>query len=161
VIALRRDLPLSGHDRHGCLDYSEGGWKGDLHRPSATSSLGDSSPDVLINTYGARLLGAEQRHRGLKPNSTLFRLIEDDQELPREMHPLERAARAGETVSNWQGRLEPDLGDSAQVMISAIPLFTEAGVVRGAIAAIVDISRLKKVEARIPRMVPYFAVQWV
>ena len=108
--------------------------------------LGSRSHDVLINTYGARLLGAEQRHRGLKPNSTLFRLIEDGQELPRDRHPLERAARAGETVSNWQGRLEPELGNSAQVMISAIPLFAEDGVVRGAVAAMVDISRVKQAE---------------
>jgi two-component system CheB/CheR fusion protein len=109
-------------------------------------AVDDRNPDVLINTYGARLLGAEQRHRGLKPSSTLFRLFEDGQELPRERNPLERAARAGETVSNWQGRLEPELGDSAQVMISAIPLFTEGGVVRGAVAAMVDISRLKQAE---------------
>ena len=79
--------------------------------------LGNRCPDVLIYTYGARLLGAEQRHGGLKPNSTLFRLIEDGQELPRERHPLDRAARVGETVSDWRGRLEPELGDSAQVMI--------------------------------------------
>ena len=109
-------------------------------------ALNERRPDVLINTYGARLLGAEQHYKGLKSSSMSFRLFEDGQELPQEKHPLERAARAGETVSSWQGHLEPAVGDSAHVLISAIPLFTEDGAVRGAVAAIVDISRLKQAE---------------
>jgi two-component system, chemotaxis family, CheB/CheR fusion protein len=101
--------------------------------------------EVLINTYGAQLLGAEPRRQGLTPVPMPFRLFEDGQELTREQHPLERA-RAGETVSSWQGRLSPDGGDRAHVMISATPLFDRDRKVRGAVAAIVDITRHKEAE---------------
>lgn len=104
----------------------------------------EDGSDVLINAYGARLLGAAQRHKGLTVASPPFRLFEDGQELPRDSHPLERAARRGETVSSWQGRLEPENGDGTPVMISATPLFAESGAVRGAVAAIVDISQHKQ-----------------
>jgi two-component system CheB/CheR fusion protein len=114
--------------------------------PVGIMITGEDGSDVLINAYGARLLGAEQRHKGLTVASPSFRLFEDDQELPRDSHPLEQAARRGATVSSWQGRLEPENGDSTPVMISATPLFAESGAVRGAVAAIVDISRHKQAE---------------
>ncbi|MGE0222389.1 MAG: CheR family methyltransferase [Acetobacteraceae bacterium] len=95
---------------------------------------------VLINPYGARLLGAPDGHKGLMPAPMPFRLFEGDREVAREDQPLQRAARTGEAVANWQGRLD-DSGARTDVMISATPLFAENGRVRGAIAAIVDISR--------------------
>jgi two-component system CheB/CheR fusion protein len=106
----------------------------------------EDGSDVLINSYGARLLGAEQHHKGLKVSAPSFRLLEGGQELPRDSNPLEWAARHGETVSSWQGQLETENGDSTPVMISATPLFTENGAVRGAVAAIIDISRHKQAE---------------
>jgi two-component system CheB/CheR fusion protein len=110
-------------------------------------STGDGTAGTLINTYGARLLGTEARRRGLTPAAPPFRLFEDGQELPPDSRPLERAL-AGETVANWQGRLAPENGESVHVMISASPLFTEDGTVRGAVAAIVDISGHKHAEER-------------
>jgi two-component system, chemotaxis family, CheB/CheR fusion protein len=106
----------------------------------------EDGADVLINAYGARLLGDEQRHKGLTVALSPFRLFEDGQELPRDSHPLEQAARRGETVSSWQGRLELENGHGTPVMVSATPLFAESGAIRGAVAAIVDISRHKQAE---------------
>jgi hypothetical protein len=65
----------------------------------------DGGPEIMINAYGSRLLGAEERHRGLKPAVMPIRLFENGEELPRERQPIERAVRTGETVSTWQGCL--------------------------------------------------------
>jgi len=51
-------------------------------------------------------------------------------------------------VSNWEGQLENGRGDRVHVMISATPLFTETGRIRGAVAALVDISQHKHAEAQ-------------
>ncbi len=108
----------------------------------------DGKPNVMVNSYAAHLLGADDSHRGLKPGLVPFRLFEGAEELPQERHPLSRAARAGETVSSWQGRLENQRGDSVYVLVSATPLLAEDGGVRGAVAAIVDISPQKHAEAQ-------------
>jgi len=108
----------------------------------------DAAPAAMINAYGARLLGAEERHRGLQTAVMPFRLFEGGEELPRERQPLERAMRGGETVSNWQGLLRNERGRSVHIMISATPLFADNGKIRGAVSAMVDISLHKNAEAR-------------
>jgi len=107
----------------------------------------DGAPAAMINAYGARLLGAEERHKGLRTTVMPFHLSDSGQELPRERQPLERAMR-GETVSNWQGLLRNERGQSVHVMISATPLFGEDGKIRGAVSAMVDISLHKHAEAQ-------------
>jgi two-component system CheB/CheR fusion protein len=47
--------------------------------------------EMLINTYGARLLGTDGSHNGLQSAAEPFRLIEDNSELPQQQHPLARA----------------------------------------------------------------------
>ena len=108
----------------------------------------DGAPAAMINAYGARLLGAEERHKGLRTAVLPFRLFDGGDELPRERQPLERAMRDGETVSNWQGLLRNERGHGVHVMISATPLFADDGKVRGAVAAIIDISLHKQAEAQ-------------
>jgi two-component system CheB/CheR fusion protein len=108
-------------------------------------SSNDGGANVSINACGARLLGMEPRRKGLTPVATPFRLLEDGGELPPEQHPLE-LARTGDTVSVWQGRLLREQGDGVHVMISATPLFAEDGKIRGAVAAIVDMSQHKQAE---------------
>jgi two-component system, chemotaxis family, CheB/CheR fusion protein len=105
----------------------------------------DRTPAVLINRYGARLLGIDQEHKGLQPATLRLRLFENGEELRPEQRPLERAGR-GETVSSWQGRLENHRGQNVHVMISATPLFGKGGQVRGAVAAIVDVTEHKRAE---------------
>ena len=107
---------------------------------------GEDRP-VVVNQYGARLLGAADGRKGLRPVSMPFRLFVDGQELANEDQPLRRAARTGEAAPIFEGRLERPDGSVADVMISATPLFDEHDVARGAIAAIVDISQHKQAEA--------------
>lgn len=109
--------------------------------------LADEHGDTLINTYGARLMGETGGASGMRPVPTSFRLFEDKREVPAEDRPLERARRTGAAVPHWQGRMVMPDGRSVWVMISAAPLFGEDGEVRGAIAAIVDMTRHKQAEA--------------
>jgi two-component system, chemotaxis family, CheB/CheR fusion protein len=107
------------------------------------------SQQVLINGYGARLLGAADDHKGLKPLTGAIRLLEDNKELTRAEQPLQHAARTGDAVPSWYGHLETRAGRRAPVMISATPLFTKKNQVRGAIAAVVDISEHKRTEEQL------------
>ena len=102
------------------------------------------STQVMINSCGARLIHPEDDRKGLRPVATPFRLFEHGIQLPPERQPLERAVSTGKEVSSWEGQLQNQRGDRLHVMISAAPLFTEAGRVRGAVAAIVDITQQAK-----------------
>jgi len=108
---------------------------------------GGNGSDVLVNQYGARLLGAADGQKGLRPVPPRFRLFQGEEEMPTADQPLQKAARTGEPVTGFEGQLESAIGSSAEVMISATPLFNEHDAVRGAIAAIVNISQHKKAEA--------------
>jgi two-component system CheB/CheR fusion protein len=107
--------------------------------------ISDDGAGVLINNYGARLLGQTSGSPGLT-TPVPFRLIEGETELAREDRPLERARRTGEPVPGWQGRLVNGSGQGVHVMISATPLFGDNHTVRGAIAAIIDITAHKQAE---------------
>ncbi len=108
----------------------------------------DGTPGIVVNAAGGRLLGLKDQARGLRPASAAFRLLDDKGAVTPMNQPLQKAARTGEAVTNWQGRLENDRGETVHVMISATPLFKENGAVRGAVAAIVDISPHKQAEAQ-------------
>ncbi|HUN40204.1 MAG TPA: chemotaxis protein CheB [Acetobacteraceae bacterium] len=103
--------------------------------------------NMLINTYGARLIGqADGAKGGLLPLTVPYHLFDGDKELAADEHPLRRAVRTGQPVPSWQGRLESGAGRSVFVMISATPLFSDDRRVRGAIAAIVDMSEHRRAE---------------
>jgi len=103
-------------------------------------------PHVVINTYGARLIGEPDGQSGLVPLTASYRLFEADRELTLAEHPLRRATRLGQAVPAWQGRLRTSSGRDVFVMISATPLFTEEQRIRGAIAAVVDMTEHKHAE---------------
>jgi two-component system CheB/CheR fusion protein len=102
---------------------------------------------VLVNRHGARLLG-DPDGAGLTPLTARFRLFEAETELAAEAQPLQRALRSGLPVPMLQGRVEREDGGTTWLMMSATPLFDEAGAVRGAIAALVDISGHREASAR-------------
>jgi two-component system CheB/CheR fusion protein len=108
----------------------------------------DSDAGVLINTHGVHLLGGTEINKGLTPAKIPFRLYSGDAEVPIAEQPLQRAASTGEAIHGWQGRVVDRTGRTVHVMISATPLFSDAGGVRGAIAAIVDVSEHKQAEER-------------
>ncbi len=104
--------------------------------------------EIRVNRYGARLLGEADKGKGLRQVAGTIRLFDDGRELPAVQQPLQRAMRSGESVPGFEGRLLRPGGDAVDVMLSATPLFDEADKVRGAIAAIADISQHKRAEAR-------------
>ena len=55
-------------------------------------------------------------------------------------------ARSGETTTGFEGKLARADGSRVDVLVSATPLFDDAGNVRGAIAVLLDISERKAAE---------------
>lgn len=111
---------------------------------------GGQPEEVQVNRYGAQLLGDGVRGDGAGPRrlSRTIRLFQGDRELGSDEHPLRLATRSGRPVPNFEGQLLRGDGERRDVMITSTPLFEEGGKVRGAIAAIVDISERKHAEAR-------------
>ena len=106
------------------------------------------SEQARVNRYGAQLLGTAVEGDGPRPVASVLPLMQEEHRLTAEEQPLQRAARAGEAVPSFEGQLLRANGSRVDVMMSATPLFDENGKVRGAIAAIVDISERKRAEAQ-------------
>ena len=106
--------------------------------------------EVQVNRYGAHLLGDGVRGDATAPRrlSRALHLLQGDREISLDEQPLQLATRSGRPVANIEGQLVRADGERRDVMITATPLFEEVGKVRGAIAAIVDISERKNAEAR-------------
>jgi PAS domain S-box-containing protein len=75
-----------------------------------------------------------------------FRVFANDVEIRPEELPLQRAAR-GIEMRNWEEGILFNDGQVIHLYGSAVPLRDPAGVVRGAIGAFVDVTRLKLAEA--------------
>ncbi|TGS19208.1 PAS domain S-box protein [Mesorhizobium sp. M2E.F.Ca.ET.209.01.1.1] len=60
--------------------------------------------------------------------------------------PLMKAMRTGKAIPGYEARILREDGSGIDVMMSANPLFDENGRVRGAIAALVDVSSHKEAE---------------
>jgi PAS domain S-box-containing protein len=75
-----------------------------------------------------------------------FKVFANDVEIRPEDLPLQRAAR-GIEMRNWEEEILFDDGQVIQLYGSAVPLRDPSGVVRGAIGAFVDVTRLKLAEA--------------
>jgi two-component system CheB/CheR fusion protein len=108
---------------------------------------GEGSGEVVINQYGARLIGAPDQGGGLQPVGQPPRLFEGTAEIPPAEHPLTRAARTGQPVELLDGRVVGADGRSTPVMIAAAPLREDAERVRGAVAALIDLSPHKHAKA--------------
>ena len=113
---------------------------------------GDTLQHFQVNRYAARLLGDDDSQKGPRDLSVPYRLFDHDRELPFWAQPLHRAAFTGQPVSAGEGRFVRSDSTSLDVLVSAEPLFDEQGKPRGAIAAIVDISERKKLEAHQDRL---------
>jgi two-component system CheB/CheR fusion protein len=105
------------------------------------------APQIEVNRYAARLLGDTGDYKGPREIAAKGRFFERGRELAQEDQPLQRAARTGERVPDFEGRIRRADGSSVDVMISETPLFDEQGMPRGAIAAVVDISPMKQAAA--------------
>jgi two-component system CheB/CheR fusion protein len=99
-----------------------------------------------VNRAGARLLGESADFRGLNKLPSAYRLFDREREVPFAERPMAIAARTGEPVASFEGRLRRPDGSAVDVMKTAIPLFDEHGKPRAVIAAVVDISERKRAE---------------
>jgi PAS domain S-box-containing protein len=97
--------------------------------------LPESIYDVSMSTTEGRQLG--------------FTWLEDGRELAPEELPLQQAAAAGREVRNKQLQVRFPDGKLLDVFGHAVPLFDASGAVRGGVAALLDITALKKTEAEL------------
>jgi two-component system CheB/CheR fusion protein len=103
---------------------------------------------VRVNRYGAQLLGEGGGGDAPRPISTNLRIIQQDHELRPDEQPLLKAVRSGEVVSEVEAVLVRADGGRVDVLMSATPLLTDDGKVRGGIAVILDISERKRGETQ-------------
>ena len=106
---------------------------------------GDRS-EIRANRHAAELFGHPLSDAKLTSVSAALPLTINGEVLPAENQPLQRAIRKGKAVPQHEGRIERPDGRRIDVMMSANPLFDEAGKVRGAIGTVIDISRHKQAE---------------
>jgi PAS domain S-box-containing protein len=106
---------------------------------------------VHANRAGREILrvadGVNMSKTALDPSpSNHFHIFRDGREVPPTELPLQRAARGHET-RNLEEEIRFDDGDVIHLIGSAVPLRDPSGAPRGAIAAVVDVTRLKQAEA--------------
>ena len=81
--------------------------------------------------------------------STTFRVTGDDgQEIPDTDLPMQISAREGKEIRDIEFNITFENGRSVRLVEYAAPLFDEAGKSRGCVAAFVDVSERRRVEAR-------------
>jgi signal transduction histidine kinase len=96
-----------------------------------------SSGENMSRTAGAR-------------GSSGFRVFRAGKELPRTELPIQRAA-AGSTIASEELEIVFQDGSSKHVYGSATPLFDEAGAVRGAVGAFIDVTDLHHARLQLER----------
>jgi PAS domain S-box-containing protein len=106
---------------------------------------------VHANRAGRELLrvaeGVNMSKTAFDPSpSNHFHIFRDGREVPPTELPLQRAAR-GHEIRNLEEEIRFDDGEVIQLIGSAVPLRDPGGAPRGAIAAFVDVTRLKQAEA--------------
>ena len=106
----------------------------------------DDGQHVSLNRAAAHLLGREDKDRTPLTRSDDMPLLIDGKPLDPGDQPLARSARSGEAVAGFEAQIARPDGSRCDVIISSAPLYNEAGVVRGAIAAMADITERKRSE---------------
>jgi len=99
--------------------------------------LPESIHNVSMSTPEGRQLG--------------FCWLEDGRELAPEELPVQQAAATGREVRNKQLQVRFPDGKLLDVFGHAVPLFDASGAVRGAVAAMLDVTALKKTEEELNR----------
>lgn len=100
-----------------------------------------------VNRYGSELLGRKHDKDKLISIPLDLHLRRGGARIEPHDQPLAMAAQSGQAVTSFEGQIERGDGSRTEILMSANPLFDDAGSVRGAIAAIMDISERKQAEA--------------
>jgi two-component system, chemotaxis family, CheB/CheR fusion protein len=108
---------------------AEDGDKEQVRANRRAAELAGYSPDSKLTTMPADL-----------------RILRDGRLVARGEQPMAMALEQGTDVPEYEARIERADGSGIDVMMSATPLFDQSGKVRGAIGALVDISRHKRAE---------------
>ncbi|TGQ67417.1 PAS domain-containing protein [Mesorhizobium sp. M00.F.Ca.ET.186.01.1.1] len=104
------------------------------------------TPEMRANRHAAELAGQTFTGAKLISLPASLPLTINGNAMAAKDQPLAKAMRTGEAVPQYEARIENADGSRVDIMMSANPLFDENGKVRGAIGAMVDISRHKRAE---------------
>ncbi|MGI6854429.1 CheR family methyltransferase [Mesorhizobium sp. 1B3] len=102
--------------------------------------------EFRANRRAAELAGQSSTGARVTFIPTALALVRGGKAVDAEDQPLAKAIRKGETIPQYEARIERPGSEGVDVAISATPLFDESGNVRGAISTLVDISRHKQAE---------------
>jgi PAS domain S-box-containing protein len=117
------------------------------HDPECRTLTGNPACQALFGANGVIVL-SEAGDAAKRP----FRLLRDGQEIPFEEMPMQRVARQGAPVRGEELDLVFPDGRTVNTLISASPLYDEAGRLRGSLAVIVDLTQRKRAEQEILRL---------
>lgn len=118
------------------------------HDPDAKTITGNrASYEILRLPNGVN--PSKSAGEGVAP--TNFRVMREGRELAPEELPVQQAARYGRQVSDFEEQLVFDDGEVRTIFGNATPLFDAEGNVRGAVAAFMDVTRLKESEREVQR----------
>ncbi len=109
------------------------------------------SSRMETNRFGTELLGvppsinvSKSAPPGEAPRG--FRAMKDGVEIPPDQLPVQRAAFRGEEIRDYQFEIVPDDGAVTHLLGNATPFRDETGEPSGAVAAFVDITKMKQAE---------------
>ncbi|TGV81425.1 PAS domain S-box protein [Mesorhizobium sp. M00.F.Ca.ET.149.01.1.1] len=102
--------------------------------------------EIRANRRAVELAGGSVTDAKLIVMPAVLPLMQKDAVVEADNQPLLAAMRTGRPILGYEARIARADGSSIDVLISANPLFDENGKVRGAIAAMVDVSAHKKAE---------------
>ncbi|MEW6629706.1 MAG: HWE histidine kinase domain-containing protein, partial [Pseudomonadota bacterium] len=102
--------------------------------------------EIRANRRAVELTGQRATGDKLIPVPAALPLSLNGAKVNADDQPLMKAMRTGKSIPGYEARIQRENGSSINVMMSATPLFDENGKVRGAIAALVDVSSHKEAE---------------
>ncbi|AZO53749.1 MULTISPECIES: CheR family methyltransferase [unclassified Mesorhizobium] len=102
--------------------------------------------EIRGNRHAVELAGGHATADKLIPMPAALPLVLNGATVDANDQPLLMAMRTGKAIPGYEARIARADGGSIDVTMSANPLFDETGKVRGAIAALIDISNHKKAE---------------
>lgn len=107
---------------------------------------------IRANRHAVELAGRPATDGKLSSMPAILPLMMNGTAVDAADQPLLKAMRTGKPIPGFEARIARTNGGNVDVMMSANPLFDELGNVRGAIAAVIDISSHKDAERNQERL---------
>jgi signal transduction histidine kinase len=142
IVELNREL------QHKVADF-----EALMHAMPVAVAVGQDAAlrDVRVNPTFAQLLGLKDPNFNVSVSAPpgpapLFRIVRDGEEVPIDEYPQKKAIRLRAEVRNQEFEMVTWDGRHIDMFGHAVPIFDEAGKVRGALAAYMDITERKRAE---------------